>query len=139
MVFLILAGCFQGVYVRVLEPNRVLRDWCMIVHLVSAAIVFVLTTVACMIDPADKGKDDEDGLPGNYCALCRLVVHKDSKHCRACDKVLNAMSCACVSYASVHSALKGVYRSIIEVMLIVSQTSLTALICFFQYDSINAS
>ena len=86
-VFFGLAGTFQAVYVQVLEPNTVLQKTSMIVHVVTGSAVVTLTVIACMIDPADNGMDIESQSDGNYCALCRKVVHKDSKHCRSCDKV----------------------------------------------------
>ena len=86
-VFLGLAGTFQGVYVQVLEPNDLLQRTCMIVHVFTGVAVITLTIIACMIDPADTGMHVENQSEGNYCALCRMVVHKDSKHCRSCDKV----------------------------------------------------
>ena len=87
VVFFGLAGTFHGIFVGVLKQNRDMQISCILAHSITGVFVIFLTLVASFIDPADRGMDEENHIQGNYCALCRKVVHKDSKHCRTCDKV----------------------------------------------------
>ena len=113
VVFFGLAGVFLGVYLQILRPNSALFYGCLVVYVLTGFLVSVLTVVACLIDPADHGIDENSQEQGNYCALCRLVVHKDSKHCRSCDKVRYRR---CVASCATHSRLDAQRQAPLSLM-----------------------